>query len=66
MSTNLEDLNKMQPGVIVKAIRSGDLKTIRTLVIDGVKNKKIWTQAEVAEMVGVNESTVSRWINHVK
>lgn len=66
MSSKIIDLNKMRAPEIINAIRSGDMKIIQTLVIDGVKNKKIWTQAEVAEMVGVNQSTVHRWIHNVK
>lgn len=56
-------LDQMKPGEIIKAIRDRDLQIIKKLVIDGVKNKKIWTQDEVAEMVGVHASTVSRWVN---
>jgi transposase len=56
-------IEKMTPNEIIQAIRAKDMRTIRALVIDGVVNKKIWTQTEVAEMVDVNVSTVNRWIH---
>lgn len=63
MSKNIADL---KPSQILKLIRDKDMRVIKTLVRDGVNKKKIWTQAEVAEMVGVNISTVSRWVNNEK
>lgn len=56
-------LDKMSAPQIVQAIRSNDIRTIKLLVRDGVLNRKVWTQREVAEMLGVNPSTVSRWLN---
>ncbi len=56
-------LSGMKAGEIVKAIRNEDLAVIKILVREGVK-RKIWTQAEVAEMVNKDVATVSRWVNN--
>lgn len=59
----MTDVTKLSPLEIIKAVRANDKKIIKTLVRDGVLAKKIWTVTEVAEMLDVNKSTVSRWIN---
>jgi len=56
-------LSGMKPGQILKAIRNEDLAVIKILVKEGVK-RKIWTQAEVAEMVNKDIATISRWVNN--
>ena len=56
-------LSGMKPGQILKAIRNEDLAVIKILVKECVK-RKIWTQAEVAEMVNKDIATISRWVNN--
>lgn len=56
-------LSKMTPNEIIQAIREGDKQIIRKLVKEGLA-KGVWTQSELAEMLEVNTSTISRWANH--
>ena len=58
-------LSKMTPNEIIQAIREGDKKIIRKLVKEGI-NKGVWTQTELAEMLDVNVSTISRWFNYAE
>lgn len=60
MKLNLDNYTPLE---IIQAVRAKDQRIIRALVIDGVKVKKIWSQVEVANMVNVDEATISRWIN---
>lgn len=56
-------LSKMTPNEIIQAIREGDKQIIRKLVKEGLA-KGVWTQSELAEMLEVNTSTISRWANY--
>lgn len=55
-------IDEMTPNEIIQAVRARDTKIIRTLVNEGVVVRKIWTQKEVAELTGVTQGAVSRWI----
>ena len=56
-----KELKDMKPGEIVQAIRHRDLTMIKKLVRYGLDNK-IWTTSQVAEMLEVDISTVSKWM----
>ena len=56
-------INQMTPPEILAAVRDKDLKVIKSLVTDGVKNRKIWSVEDVVELTGVPQRTVYSWIN---
>lgn len=56
-------LNTMSEPEILAAVRAKQYEIIYALVQDGVKNRKVWTAAEVAELTDTPLRTVYNWIN---
>lgn len=56
------DLAKAKPIQIISGIREPYLRVIQVLLYQAIVVEKIWTQYQVAKLVGREQSTISRWL----